>query len=271
MFSLNKESLNLANVNLRKEIHGEEKVLAVDLKLELETSNAVLLKFSPTLRDALYTQDPGATQDLINPDHAPTLRNPQMGEIKWALEMSFVRFSVFADGTNEEEIVFQGAKCNSFRFNCKEGGTTMVTFRIQKSEPLELDVTKLVFLMGKSIKVSLEAEDEPEDYSGPDPKPGNVSDMFSESDDGGDGQQDDGAGGDPGLLTESQQADADEAVYAKAAGFVKGLNRASVSMLKRELKVTALVANRLLEQLEANGIIGPADTKGLHDVLETTN
>lgn len=267
MFGLHKESLRLADVNPRKEIHGDEKVLAVDLKLEFETSNAVLLKFSPTLRDALYTQDPGATIDMIDPSHAPTLRNPQMGEIKWALEMPFVRFSVFVDGTNDEDIVFIAAKCNNFRFTCKEGGTVIVTCRVQKSEPLEVDVTKLLFLMDKQIKVSLEAEDEPEDYG--DGEEGKAEFQQGEVDlltssQAGDEQSD------TGPASETELADQYDALYTKAVTFVRDLNKVSISIVKRELKIDALVATRMLEQMEEEQIVGPAAGNGLRDVIAVT-
>jgi hypothetical protein len=273
MFSLNKESLNLANVNLRKEMHGEEQVLAVDLKLEFETSNAVLKKFSATLLDALYTQDPGAARDMINPDHAPTLRNPQMGEIKWALEMPFVRFGVFADGTNEEEIVFSAAKCNHFRFVCKEGGTVLLTFRIQKSEPMEMDVTKLVFLMGKSIKVSLEPEDEPEEVHAEFDRGtgGLFIDIDSDADgDSGDATHDEGSTGNTAPELEPT-GDADDPRYQEAVAFVRELNKAKPSILVRNLKIGAPRATVMLQTMEAEGIVGPEDSKGSRDVLETTS
>lgn len=267
MFSLTKETLTLSNVNARTEKHGDEDVLAVDLSLELEASNSVLLKFSPTLRDALYTQDPGATQDMINPEHAPCLRNPQMGEIKWALEMPFVRFSIFADGTNDEEIIFSEAKCNKFHFICKEGGSVLVRFRIQKSSPLEPEVTKLLFLMNKSIKVNLEAEDEPEDYTGPAPT---IGDQKPAEDDllSGTSGEESATGSAP--AGETEQADQYDALYDKAKEFVSSLNKASLSIVKRKLKTETVVTQRILDQLVEDGIVAEPNDQGMYDVLPVT-
>jgi ribosomal protein S25 len=272
MFSLTKESLRLAHINLREEHHGDDKVIAVDLKLEFETSNAVLLKFSPTLRDAFYTQDPGATQDLINPDHAPKLRNPEIGEIRWALEIPHARFSVFADGSNDEEIVFSGAKCGKFKFTLKEGGTTIVTFLIQQSEPLEMDVTKLAFLMGKQIKVSLEAEEEPE-YEGGDEDgdhPGNVVSLFDQldsDDDESEELQNEPSDGFETKSSEDAEPIGDDPLYQQAAAFVRGRASISISSLKRELKIEANVASRLLDKMESEGIVDEPAGNGVREVF----
>jgi hypothetical protein len=265
MFNLIKENVKLSNVNARTEPHGDEDVLAVDLSLEFETANAVLLKFSPTLRDALYTQDPGATRDMINPEHAPCLRNPQMGEIKWALEMPYVRFSIFADGTNDEEIIFSEAKCNKFHFICKEGGSVLVKFRIQKSSPLEPEVTKLLFLMNKMIKVSLEAEEEPE-YTGDAPDTSSseakgdqpdATDLFIK------GAADQSSGA-------ADSNDEFDFLYERAKEFVIHLNKASISMLKRELKTTPAIATRILDKLVDVGIVSEPNDQGMYDVLPVT-
>jgi hypothetical protein len=204
--------------------------------------------------------------DMINPDHAPTLRNPQMGQISWELEMPAVRFSVFADGTNEEDIVFPEAKCNKFRFTCKEGGTVLVGFRIQTSRPLEMDVTKLLFLMDKSIKVSLQ-EVEQENYSGEDP---DTSDVEHEGPDLLGGDADGAAFAADAPVGETEQADVYDALYDQVKLFIADLNKVSLSILKRQLKLEGLIASRILKQLVEEGLVGEPNGQGMYDVLGVT-
>lgn len=260
MFTLNNESVRLVNINTRTEKHGDDDVLACDIKLSTNQANAILLKFSDSLKDALYTKDEGAVEDLINPDHAPKLRNPLMGPIKWNLEMPSVQFRIHHGENDDDDIVFSGAKASKFQFLCQEGGTVAVDFRIQVSEPDEEEVTKLLFMLNKSVKVSLinevEAPDESDDVgtdtgAGPDL----LSDLptFPAED--------------AGLKSETEHADEYDSLYNDAVTFVKGLNKASISMVKRELKISQLVAARILVQMEEEGIVGPAAGNGLRDVL----
>jgi hypothetical protein len=96
-------------------------------------------------------------EDLINPDHAPKLRNPLMGPIKWNLEMPSVQFRIHHGEDDADDIVFSGAKASKFQFLCQEGGTVAVDFRIQVSEPDEEEVTKLLFMLNKSVNVLVAA------------------------------------------------------------------------------------------------------------------
>jgi hypothetical protein len=54
MFELLNQSAKIAHVNLREEKHGEEDVLACDLKIETKMSNTFLSKLQPGLRESLY-------------------------------------------------------------------------------------------------------------------------------------------------------------------------------------------------------------------------
>lgn len=187
MFSLVKESVRLVNVNLRKERHGDEKVLAVDLKFEAKMHNSVLLKFSETLRDDWYMKDPGAQEDLINPDHLPKLKHPEAhaNANKWALEMRNVRFSVYEDGTNDEDIIFTGCKASNFTLQGQEGGTVVVGFRVQAAAPTKEEVAELAFLIDEILKVNLEViEEDEKDKPNDGERPDNVVGLFDRTGDG---------------------------------------------------------------------------------------
>jgi hypothetical protein len=272
MFTLNNETVRLANINTRTEKHGEDDVLACDIKLEFKTANAVLSKFSESLKEVLYTKDEGAVEDLIHPDHAPKLRNPLMGPIRWNLEMPSVQFRIHHGETDADDIVFSGAKCNKFQFLCQEGGTVVTDFRIQVSEPDEEAVTKLLFMLNQAIKVSLfdeapQVEDQQQDAGAE--KPNNVVDLFDGS--GAPAGDEAGTGGDGTTADEAddQPGDEPDPMYGQAVEFVRGCNKVSITTLQRGLRVGYNRAARLVEQLEAEGVISAADSSGKREVLVT--
>jgi len=219
----------------------------------------VLSKFSPSLKSCLYQPDEGATQDMLNPDHMPKLRNPQMGHIKWDHELPTVQFRIHHGQNDADDIVFSGAKCNKFSFHCQEGGTVIVGFRIQVSAPKEEDVTKLLFMLNKSVKVSLidEIEGTDDDDLQPQSESSQQSggDLVSEASD--DVDQNDGSG---------DEID-EETQYQDACAFARGIPSLSVSMIMRGLKVSGIRAQRLIERMHGDGYLGDPSPQGLYEVL----
>jgi hypothetical protein len=86
MLDFQRHPVKIAHINVRTEMHGDEEVTAVDLKLTFDVPNLVLDKLSPTLRPSLYeaANDP----DMLGPDamHLPHLKNPELGTLRWAGE-----------------------------------------------------------------------------------------------------------------------------------------------------------------------------------------
>lgn len=80
MFSLQNQAAKLQSVNPRAELHGDEHVMAADLKFEIRVSNDVLSEFDSLLKSALYHKSNGAQGELISePGHLPHLKFPLMG------------------------------------------------------------------------------------------------------------------------------------------------------------------------------------------------
>jgi len=52
----------------------------------------------------------------------------------------------------------------------------------------------------------------------------------------------------------------DDDMYEEAVGLVRELNKASVSLLQRRLRIGYNRASRLIDAMEANGVIGPAES-----------
>lgn len=156
MFNLDHTLIKLMNVNPRTEKHGQDDVLAVDLKIEWRTSNDVLAKFSPTLKDSLYCKAESPQGELVEEvQHTPNLRHPFMGAFKWALEIPCAEFRVHHGIRDDNDIVFAEAKVNHFAFECQEGGTIAIFFRVQVL-PDEIQIAKLMTLLNKEVHVSLE-------------------------------------------------------------------------------------------------------------------
>lgn len=63
----------------------------------------------------------------------------------------------------------------------------------------------------------------------------------------------------------------DDDLYEKAVEEVRQYDHASASLLQRKLQIGYARASRLLDMLEAGGIIGPANGSKPRDVIQTEN
>lgn len=159
MFKLDKQSAKIAHVNLREEKHGEDPVLACDVKIVADVANDFLTQLSPTLKASLYQAEgegSSAQPPLIDDGtHLPVLRFPQLGPLKWDAKMPAA--SVTLHSRPKVELV---ADVNDLRLEPKEGGTVEITFRCQL-EPNPEQVGQLGALLGHTVKVSVAPNDAP--------------------------------------------------------------------------------------------------------------
>jgi hypothetical protein len=132
MFSLEKQNAKLTSVNPRAEIHGTDKVMAADLKFEIKVSNDVLSEFDPSLKFSLYKKQDGSGQtELLNePGHLPALKFPLMGPVKWGKDFSGYEVVVHYGISGKEDIHLATCQVDQFRFDCQDGGTVVVAFRV---------------------------------------------------------------------------------------------------------------------------------------------
>jgi len=267
-----KESFTIAHVNLRTERHGDEEVGAVDVNMEAAMPNGVLSKFSPTLRDCIYTYDEGSTRDMVDDSFKPHLMNPQMGEIKWDFKIARAKFEVH-DDNDLGYFAFCDVKAGKFSFACKEGGTVHVKFQVQISKPTPEEVAMFYQLQAHTVKISLEqqvqkqpeqqAPEEQETTGQPAESSANVLPLFPTQSDASTEEEEESAGEPNGNISTAED---EEALYEKAKDFVAALNAVSISILKREFEIETIVAQRLLERLEEDGLIDEARDNGMHDV-----
>lgn len=148
MFALNKTNAVIVHLNMREEKHGEEDVLAVDVKLRADVPNSFLDELAPGLRQALYTK---ADQADIESDHLATVRFPQLPALFWAGKMEEAAFVI---GPNKTESLEFSADIAKVQVAPKDGGTVTVTFTAQIL-PEPDDVGTLTGWLGNKVKVSV--------------------------------------------------------------------------------------------------------------------
>ena len=152
MFDLSKKSCTLNHVNGRHEKHGEEDVLACDLKFKADFDGDILAEFSPTLRSAMFAKKDGGDLADQGSDTPTALRFPNLVQpLKFTDEI--VGATVDLD-YGLKTITFDTANVNEFKVKCNEGGTVSVTFRVQV-RPSEAQLAKLFALLDTSVPVTI--------------------------------------------------------------------------------------------------------------------
>lgn len=151
-FTLVKERCTLSNLNIRTEMHGDERQRAVDLQFDFSGANNLLAKLHPDLRHQFYKATD--TQD-IDADHTPVLRFPLMGPISWDLEIPRTRLQLHGE-TAKQDVVLGDGKTNKFKLTLLDGGTVKWHFRVQFSNPDDKAIAGLSRFLNDTVPVSLE-------------------------------------------------------------------------------------------------------------------
>ena len=151
----------LSNVNIRSEVHGEDREPAGDLKIECDVDNGLLAEFDPALRSLLYYFDESRERDLADQgkagaDFKPDLRMPRLAmPLKWDEEMLGARCRIKVPGA-KSDIGLDPVKVNNWTIEPREGGTCSLSFRVQ-CHPDEKAFGKLATLIQQDIEFTLEA------------------------------------------------------------------------------------------------------------------
>lgn len=155
MFSLANQATKLTSVNPRAEIHGTDHVMAADLKFEIKVGNDVLSEFDPSLKSSLYKKADGPQGELItDAGHLPSLKFPLMGPVKWGKEFSGYETVIHYGVSGAQDIHLIDCEVDNFRFDCQDGGTVAVSFRvIAHPEPTELG--RLCEMIQQEVEMSL--------------------------------------------------------------------------------------------------------------------
>lgn len=158
----NTTKAKLASVNIRSEKHGAELVPAVDLKLTLDASNDVLLKFDPNLKESLYAaipKDASQQQDLEGVDPVSDLKKlrfPKMAmPLKWEHQGAGYELQIDYGLGGDSNLIIDKCDVNNFAMDCKEGGTVELSLRVQASGVPEGILGKLAGLVQHDIHIVL--------------------------------------------------------------------------------------------------------------------
>lgn len=130
--------VKLLHVNHRKEFHGEDKVQAVDMNFEWETSNENLSRLDPALREALYFNSAAEVGQEPLPDVLailPNLRVPNLngGKFKYRGNDKFKGYDFELDyglGDDQSNVSFPDSAVGKFEIEVKEGGTCVIRFQV---------------------------------------------------------------------------------------------------------------------------------------------
>lgn len=134
--------VTLASVNFRKEIHGDDHVQAVDLKMAADVPNTLLDTIQPGLREALYCNNDAANGQVTIvdlPETLPNLRFPRLNGGKFALDdkkNKLAGYELFIDyglGDERSNMVFDCCKVVKRVIETKEGGTVNLAWTVQYS------------------------------------------------------------------------------------------------------------------------------------------
>lgn len=152
-FSLKRQTAKVAHLNVREEKHGEESVVAVDVKVQADVGNEFLDALSPGLRQAVYAAD-GQQLDGVELPFS-VLRFPQLAPLDWDTPMAGCGFVVHG-AKRVDDLEFEGTVSKPMRLTPKEGGTVEITFQVQV-HPDAAELGALSSFLGRSTKVTVVA------------------------------------------------------------------------------------------------------------------
>lgn len=130
--------MKFLNVNSRLELHGDEKVPAMDLRLSVTALNELLDMLHPKLRPALYfneAADSGQQQAVGVKEVLPNLVFPTLNgcTFKWGTKEKLHGYRVWIEYGIGEPMFFELCKVVGREFEVIEGGSVTLTFTVQIS------------------------------------------------------------------------------------------------------------------------------------------
>lgn len=142
-----------SHVQSRKELNGEEKVLAADIKLVWKTDNNALAMLHPRMKSSFYDPAEGTQEDLAGKDHRPSLIFGNLEPLKLGARYRDCKFRIGVPG--KPELTFDACKANKFLIALHDGGHVTITFRVQ-CHPNEIEIGKLDGMIQSEVVCHLE-------------------------------------------------------------------------------------------------------------------
>ena len=170
MFEIRNLKTQLASVNARAELHGQEKKPAFDLKLICAMPNDVLIDFHPELRSWLFK--PSDEPDLVeqaDPGALTALRFPKLGAQKWDFDAGGYSLRIAYGIGGPSDIFLSECKVHKVSFVCQQGGTVSVQCTVI-AHPDSAVVGRLCEMIQQTVEMDLTA-----------PEPQTVQELFGEA------------------------------------------------------------------------------------------
>lgn len=165
MFTLpNMTKVKLVDANPRSELHGKDLVPAIDLKFSMDCANDALSEFDGFLLHLLYKKAEGAESepaqgqlDGVAPvSNLPNLRFPKLKmPLGWDAEATGYELVIDHGMGGRSNLVLGGCKIDGFKFDCKEGGTVTISWRLQASKIADKEMGKLCALIQHDLDITL--------------------------------------------------------------------------------------------------------------------
>ena len=157
MFQLDKHDAVLANLNLRKENHGDEKKAAADLKFTLAAPNTLLDSIDKALRPAFFRKPgKGEQQALpIDGNNLVALNLPLLGEQKIATEYEAYEVEIASLLGHIEPLFFADAKVKKIAWLPIEGGSISMSLTVSVQIDKDDDAPLLAAWRRGEAKLSL--------------------------------------------------------------------------------------------------------------------
>ncbi len=162
---LKRQTVKVAHLNVREEKHGEEPVLAVDIKLTADMRNDFLEDLGEGLKAALYRPDEEQLAGVEVP--MSILRFPALKIGGWGVLLPNVALTLHG-AKKADDLVFEGKIQKAVGLDPKEGGTVEVALQIQVN-PTPEELGRLSSLLGHATKVSVKPGEAPADEEVVDP------------------------------------------------------------------------------------------------------
>lgn len=166
-FVLVDHEADIENLNLRIQRHGEERILAADIKFSLSTANDVLDQFDPDLKKDLFRKPgKGEQQNLEGMDGLTAVKHPALSVKGLNHEFSGYELAIAGLLENGESEILVDAKVKKFTIDPKEGGSVVLGFVVSVTvDPDEAAELADAFTRGR-VRMSLSpgkspAEEEP--------------------------------------------------------------------------------------------------------------
>lgn len=153
--------VNITNVNIRSEMHGEDHVPAADISIKLTGSNELLDHFDTNLLLMFYKaaeRADGAQAEIEGTEISslPLLRTALVKmPIKLNNEYAGYEFEIDRGLGGKSNLTMRDAKVDGFKADLKEGGSIELTFRVAVSKLSADTLGKLGTMIGSEVSIVL--------------------------------------------------------------------------------------------------------------------